>query len=241
MSDYVCPSPKSLCNASGAFSSWMLAPTNITSSGTGQVKCSAPFPGCSLSSLLSLFHTLPQRHGRLPHRSMSALLLLLNLWEWLFIVCCATTWGHPSSSSKQQAYSQAGMEWQQWARQIWHPQGGRGLQIFTNLPILMSASSRLPAVPGTGVAEGASYQFTYPFSLCQITTSTASQWSYLSLLELKLQISYIILKYSKSYPPYYIYISAPHFQCGSKWEIKSIPSLDHCLSTQQSPWDSSQC
>lgn len=199
----------------------------------GQVKCSAPFPGCFLSSLLSLVHTLPQRHGRLPNRSLSALPQLLNLWEWLF------TWGHPSSSSEQQACSQAGMEWQQWAGQIWYPQGGRGLQIFTNLPILMPASSRLPAVPGTGVAKGASCQFSHPFSSHQITMSTASQWSYLSLLELKLQISYIILRYSKSHTPFYIYISAPHFQCGNKWEIKFIPSLDHCLSTQQSPWDSS--
>lgn len=206
-----------------------LAPTKITSRGR-----TALFPICLLSGLLSLVHTLPQRHGRLPSRSMSTLLLLLNPWEWLFTVCCAVTWGHPSSSSEQQACSQAGMEWQQWARQIWHP--STGWQIFTNLPILM------PAVPGTGVAEGASCQFSLPFSLRQITTSTASRWFYLSLLELKLQISYIILRYSKSHTPFYIYISFHiYFQCGNKWEIKSIPSLDHCLSTQQSPWDSSQC
>lgn len=81
-----------------------LAPTKITSRG----RTASSFP-CLLSlSLLSLVHTLPQKHGRLPSRSMSALLLLLNLWGWLFIVCCAATWGHPSSSSEQQACSQAG-------------------------------------------------------------------------------------------------------------------------------------
>lgn len=191
-----------------------LAPTKITSRGRA-----ALFPICLLSGLLSLVHMLPQRHGRLPSRSMSALLLLLNLWEWLFIVSVLPPEAspHPPQSSRLAA------------RQGWSGSSGPGRFGIHRV-----------AKACTGVAEGASCQFSQTFSLRQITTSTASQWSYLSLLDLKLQISFIILRYSKSHTPFYIYISAPHFQCGNKWEIKSIPSLDHCLSTQQSPWDSSQ-
>lgn len=116
------------------------------------------------------------------------------------------------------------MRWQQWSRKTGHPYGARGLRIFNKLlPIPMPPSSPLPAVPGTGVTRGGSCQSSPSFSLLQMTTSTAGQWSYLSFPEPELRISYIPLKYSKPHTSFCVHMSVPRFQGEMKSEDSAKP------------------